>query len=116
MVSRQSGFRPRGTEAGGPEAANKKPSGMRRVDSVRLVAPAGATSAFAIHLARIGRLAWASTQFVMGLYANRLLARPSKQECSLGCTVLLHLGCGHAFPVGPADSVPAAGAAFGNSP
>lgn len=31
----------------------------------RLVAPQGATSAFAIHLAREGRLAWASTQIRM---------------------------------------------------
>jgi hypothetical protein len=31
----------------------------------RLFAPKGATFAFAVHLARVGRLAWASTQLLM---------------------------------------------------
>ena len=48
------------------ESENKKALLNRRADAVaRLVAPEGAASAFAIHLARVGRLAWASAQFQM---------------------------------------------------
>ena len=44
----------------------KSPPVKGRADALsRLVALYGATSAFAIHLARVGRLAWASTHFLM---------------------------------------------------
>lgn len=53
------------------ESRNKKALLCRRADAVaRLVAPEGAASAFAIHLARVGRLAWASAQFGMWRYSS----------------------------------------------
>ena len=53
------------------ESGNKKALLNRRADAVaRLVAPEGAASAFAFHLARVGRLAWASAQFQMCTDSN----------------------------------------------
>lgn len=48
------------------DAINKKPSGIRRVVAFPFVdALKASTSAFAIHLAGNGRLAWATTQLLM---------------------------------------------------
>jgi hypothetical protein len=65
------------------ESENKKALLYRRADAgARLVAPEGAASAFAIHLARVGRLAWASAQFRMCRHSTAAVSPAASNRSS----------------------------------